>query len=279
MRQSQAAFSESDYLTSRWAANWLEPEDFFQVMERPPLDYGHRYLDIRRDYAFKRIFGREECKELAIDLLESLFEGRKPIKEIKFGSTERQGEHQETRTTRFDVQCTAEDGEQFLIEMQFEPQDNLFGRIEFYLFRMGSDQIPSGVKGDHFPIPEIFAIAIVNFDPWKNELQPCGKQQNEYINSYDFRNIKTFEPYPRKVELMLVELPKFKKKLEELTTRLDKWLFLFKNLHHLTEPIFTDDPVFQKLFQVTKFNKLRSEKRRVGKECVSTCRYRWSPNN
>src|SRR3546814_3794590 len=102
--------------------------------------------------------------------------------------------------------------------MQFEPQDNLFGRIEFYLFRMGSDQIPSGVKGDHFPIPEIFAIAIVNFDPWKNELQPCGKQQNEYINSYDFRNIKTFEPYPRKVELMLVELPKFKKKLEELTT-------------------------------------------------------------
>src|SRR3546814_20957554 len=25
------------------------------------------------------------------------------------------------------------------------------------------------------------------------------------------------------------------------------------------------------------FSKLRSEERRVGKECVSTCRYRWSP--
>src|SRR3546814_2237270 len=35
-----------------------------------------------------------------------------------------------------------------------------------------------------------------------------------------------------------------------------------------------------KLVQAGKFPapiKLRSEERRVGKECVSTCRYRWSP--
>src|SRR3546814_12791461 len=28
---------------------------------------------------------------------------------------------------------------------------------------------------------------------------------------------------------------------------------------------------------VALFNIMRSEERRVGKECVSTCRYRWSP--
>src|SRR3546814_16357547 len=30
---------------------------------------------------------------------------------------------------------------------------------------------------------------------------------------------------------------------------------------------------------VINAEKMRSEERRVGKECVSTCRFRWSPNN
>src|SRR3546814_14848638 len=33
----------------------------------------------------------------------------------------------------------------------------------------------------------------------------------------------------------------------------------------------------QKAFQVRVFKFFRSEERRVGKECVSTCRSRWSP--
>src|SRR3546814_14149122 len=30
---------------------------------------------------------------------------------------------------------------------------------------------------------------------------------------------------------------------------------------------------------VADFSELRSEERRVGQECVSTCRYRWSPDH
>src|SRR5690606_17389797 len=32
-----------------------------------------------------------------------------------------------------------------------------------------------------------------------------------------------------------------------------------QNLHHLKEPVFTADPVFQKLFQLTEYNKLKTE--------------------
>src|SRR3546814_3052814 len=32
-------------------------------------------------------------------------------------------------------------------------------------------------------------------------------------------------------------------------------------------------------FLITASRRGRSEERRVGKECVSTCRYRWSPNH
>src|SRR5690606_21716206 len=52
---------------------------------------------------------------------------------------------------------------------------------------------------------------------------------------------------------------KFSKSMEELTSRMDQWMFLFNHLHRLTEPVFTDDPIFQKLFQVTEFSKLKLE--------------------
>src|SRR3546814_8229355 len=47
--------------------------------------------------------------------------------------------------------------------------------------------------------------------------------------------------------------------------------------------LFSDDPARLKQYKVfaaagrTLTLKNRSEERRVGKECVSTCRYRWSP--
>src|SRR3546814_12353081 len=41
------------------------------------------------------------------------------------------------------------------------------------------------------------------------------------------------------------------------------------------QPSYSDDPAF-----IGNYRKaLRSEERRVGKECVSTCRSRWSPYN
>src|SRR3546814_14758369 len=38
-----------------------------------------------------------------------------------------------------------------------------------------------------------------------------------------------------------------------------QWMFLFKHLHQLAEPIFTGDPIFQRLFQVTEFHKQKLE--------------------
>lgn len=237
-------------------------EEFQQVAERPPGSYGGRYLDIRRDQAFKLTFGREETKELLIDLLNCLLDGRKIIRDVRFSPVERRGGHPGSRTARFDIQCTGDGGEQFLLEMQFEPLDNLFGRARFYSCRMGSDQVPAGKRGDAFPMPEIYMMIFTVFDPWKDKEQATGLTL-EYINSFDLLHTKTCEPFPGKTEIMLVELGKFNKSKEELTSRMDQWIFLFNHLHQLAEPIFTDDPVFQRLFQITEFNKQKLEDQMV----------------
>lgn len=228
----------------------------------PRACYGRRYIDIRYDFNFKQVFGREEGKDLRTDLLNSLFEGRKTFKDVRLGPTERQGIEKTSRKARFDLQCIGDNSEQILIEMQRGRQEGFFSRLEFYGIRMGSEQVPAGKEGDDFLMPEIYAIAIRNFDIWQGMELPV-ELQNEYINSYDLRHVKTCHEYPMKLELMLVELRKFNKQADELESRADKWLYLFNNLHLLTEPIFTDDPIFQKLFQLTEYNNLTREDRKM----------------
>src|SRR3546814_14629378 len=66
-------------------------------------------------------------------------------------------------------------------------------------------------------------------------------------------------------------------KLDKAVTDHNLWLSDIEN-HKKTRPGF-----FSRLFRTERWKTWllanRSEERRVGKECVSTCRSRWSPNN
>src|SRR3546814_10841082 len=73
--------------------------------------------------------------------------------------------------------------------------------------------------------------------------------------------------------------------LETATTlgaawHLNRWIAIEGNLIHeaIGAPSLTGTPrlrIWSRLFRVQV--SIRSEERRVGKECVSTCRSRWSP--
>src|SRR3546814_925987 len=54
---------------------------------------------------------------------------------------------------------------------------------------------------------------------------------------------------------------------------------MIEEIQNLLFPVYADfqGPTTQ-LFQMFR-NRLRSDERRVGKACVSTCRFRWSPYN
>src|SRR3546814_5792812 len=64
------------------------------------------------------------------------------------------------------------------------------------------------------------------------------------------------------------------------------WENGFRNLTNSQKPVQTSADfqglklrVMQNNVFLETFRKLRSEERRVGKECVSTCRSRWSPDH
>ncbi|MCP4607065.1 MAG: hypothetical protein GY847_42220, partial [Proteobacteria bacterium] len=50
--------------------------------------------------------------------------------------------------------------------------------------------------------------------------------------------------------LVYLEIPKFNKPADKLETQFEKWLYLFKNLHKLTErPVAFQKEIFKKLFK------------------------------
>lgn len=230
------------------------------LCQEPPTAYRSRYLDPRGDFAFKYIFGKEAHKGLLIDFLNSVFEDREVIRDVQMNPTEHPGRKKGTRKVLFDLLCTTDKGEQILVEMQREHQDFFTGRALYYAQRIGSEQVPAGKAGDDYRLRDVYVIAILDFNLWDDPSQPLY-QREEYMSVYNLRRVGTGDLHPENIELRYIELPKFIKEAGELRSRLEKWLYLLRNLHCLQGPIFRDDPIFRKLFEITEIKNLKEEDR------------------
>ena len=94
--------------------------------------------------AFKKIFGSEPNKDLLISFLNELFRGRKQITDLVYNKNEHPGDNDEIGGAIFDLLCTGDDGENFLIEVQRSSQANLKQRMLYYASRLISDMAPKG---------------------------------------------------------------------------------------------------------------------------------------
>ena len=68
-----------------------------------------RYISLLTDFGFKRIFGTAPNKDLLINFLNSLFDGKEVIKDVKYLNTEHYGDNASARKAIFDVYCEDED--------------------------------------------------------------------------------------------------------------------------------------------------------------------------
>lgn len=83
-------------------------------MKQPP----GRYIDPLTDWGVKRLFGSEPNKDILKDCLNELFRGEKSIADITYSPNEHGGDHRESKKAIFDLYCTGDKGERFIVEMQ-----------------------------------------------------------------------------------------------------------------------------------------------------------------
>ena len=107
-----------------------------------------RYISLLTDFGFKRIFGTAPNKDLLINFLNSLFDGKQVIKDVKYLNTEHFGDNTSSRKAIFDVYCEGENDEKFIVEMQNAYQDFFKDRSLFYSTFPIREQAKKGADWD-----------------------------------------------------------------------------------------------------------------------------------
>lgn len=92
-----------------------------------------KYIDPLVDFAFKKIFGSGPNKDLLISFLNEVFRGRKQIVDLVYNKNEYPGDIKEEGAAIFDLLCTGDNGELFLIEVQRAKQGYLKNGLCFTL--------------------------------------------------------------------------------------------------------------------------------------------------
>ncbi|MDR1497217.1 MAG: Rpn family recombination-promoting nuclease/putative transposase [Puniceicoccales bacterium] len=179
-----------------------------------------RYLDPRNDIPFKKVFGQH--KHLCISLLNSLLplEGREII-EIEYLPLASLPRIDSFRTSILDVRCEDSTGRQFLVEMQMYWSDSFTNRVTFnaskaYIAQFDKEDLKNKVdemgktkpylrKNIYKDIQPVYSLNLIN-DSFEN----TPEMAKEYYHHYAVVNLQHTEKRIEGLELIFVELPKFK---------------------------------------------------------------------
>ena len=216
-----------------------------------------RYISLLTAFGFKRIFGTAMNKDLLICFLNSLFNGKQVVKDVKYLNPEHVGDVYTDRRAIFDVYCEGENGEKFIVEMQNAYQAYFKDRSLFYSTFPIREQAP---KGDdwNFKLNHVYTVALLNFS--MNEDAFDKEKIRHHVQLCDTATHKVFYD---KLEYIYVEIAKFNKHLEELDTLYEKWLYALKNLYKLTQrPKELCDKVFDRLFEEAEIAKFTPQEMR-----------------
>ena len=211
-----------------------------------------RYINPHTDFGFKRLFGSEFNKELLMSFLNAMFHGEQNVQDITYLNSEHLGERTDARRAIFDVYCTNDKGERFIVEMQNVYQEFFKDRTIYYSTFPIREQAQRGGEWD-FHLNSVYTIGLLNFN-FAEGLQNAHRWHHEV----KLMEVDTHEVFYDKLTYIYVEIPKFDKSEDELVTMYDKWMFVLKNLSRLMDrPAALQERVFTRLFEqaeIAKFN-------------------------
>ncbi len=212
-----------------------------------------RYISLLTDFGFKRIFGTNPNKDLLIDFLNSLFNGEQVVKDVTFLNSEHVGDVHTDRKAIFDVYCENEKGEKFIVEMQNAYQTYFKDRSLYYATFPIREQAQKG-EGWNYKLKHVYIVALLNYD--MSDPAFSDDTINHDIGLLDKQTHRVFND---KLTFKYVEISKFNKRIEELKTNYDKWLFVLQNLSRLDcQPEYLKTAVFNRLFaeaEIAKFTR------------------------
>ena len=216
------------------------------------------------DVGFKTIFGQEVSKDLLIDFLNDLLVDEKKITDITFLDKEIVPEYTGDRGAIYDIYCSTEVGEHFIVEMQNSQQVHFRNRALYYLSRVIALQGERGAVWQ-FDLKAVYGVFFVNFH--------LGDAPHQLRADVVLANRDTHEQFSDKLRFIFIELPSFIKKEEECETDFERWIYVLKNMETLKKlPFKARKAVFEKLEKIVDIASLSKEEREKYDESIKIYR-------
>jgi predicted transposase/invertase (TIGR01784 family) len=202
-----------------------------------------KYIDPFTDFGFKRIFGTEENKHLLISFLNDLLEIDDKIIDIEYRNLEKLGLSIVDRRAIFDVYCTDEKNNNFIVELQRSKQKYFKDRSLYYTSFPIQEQ---SRKGDwDYSLKKIFFIGILDFSIDEND---------DYLTTVQLKDNKN-QVFYDKLTYYYLQMPNFNKKEQELSNHLEYWLYYLNHLANSQSipKTFSQDKLLTEAFHVAEF--------------------------
>ncbi len=219
-------------------------------------EFKEKYINPFTDYGFKRLFGEEPNKDLLLDFLNELLKEKEgEIIEISYLPNEKLPISIGERKAIFDIYCKNEKGEYFIVEMQKAEQKYFKDRTLFYSTFPIQEQARNKGKNWDFKLKHVYTIGILDFEFKEDEPYP-----KKYKYEAKLLETETKKVFYKKLTYIYLSMPKFRKTLDELETKFDKWLYILKHLDRFERiPDKIKDKIFKKLFKTAELAKFSAD--------------------
>ena len=211
-----------------------------------------KFADPKNDIAFRKIFGNEAKKVILISFLNSVLnlEGDRKIIDLDFRNTFQLPRITGLKSSIIDVNVKDQTGTKYIVEMQLSQVVAFDKRIQYYVSKEYSSQIEKG--DDYSKLTPVVLVGILEFDYFEG---------NNYLTRHLILNMETHKNELKDINFNFIELPKFKKELNDCKTLTDKWIYFIKNAENLdvVPPDVTDEGLKEAYTESDKHNWTKEE--------------------
>ncbi len=172
-----------------------------------------KLLTPQNDFIFKKIFAKEENKDMLKEFLEEVLE----IKIYKLDAVEEAQMDktlEENKGSRIDIQSEVNDNIVINIEMQISNEHNITSRSAFSVSGLLHNNLNKGQ--DYADAKISIVICILSFNIFKD---------GDYIVSASLRRDDTHKQVSDKIKIYYIQLPKFIKQKDKKRKKLAQWLY------------------------------------------------------
>lgn len=183
-----------------------------------------KFVDIKNDVAFRKIFGNAEKSICLISFLNAVLEleGLNRIKSVEFINPYMLPRVMVEKSSIIDVRATDQMERRFVVEMQVANKKGFEKRVQYYASRDYSMQIERGE--DYADLRPTYFIGILDFGIGRGA---------DYVSKHLTIEEETGDNILDDIKYAFIQLNKFSKTEKELNSATDQWTYFIKNAENL----------------------------------------------